>query len=585
MKFFSLIILVILIIPIMVSATNNTEPIYADKNFIEVNYREYNEEYGLISAETREGSGMDWYVYVVRLEEGEIENFDDYYQVSSDKRSVFESEDEVVEILYAPAKSFFRKLNVGDLLVDAVCGLMGGPMVKSADSVAINKEEKAVYLIRAYSGALGLRDDKEERNFVKNSIDEGKDRNRMAFNLNLVTFGFDTFNLFYDTGSLGDGAKVIVSKAAPKIITRLSIYDEDGNLLEGMLETVRDIGDIVLKEQSDYLVSFTADAVQVKTLSRFSSFISNVSKAALSVVELSGKISKGGEILNRVYDFAYAATPLETAYIANTDFVEDIEEKIDEEEGVEEESEKSEENMDETEELDDASEYSEDSTGDEGVDEIDDVADEVYEAPVVMGNDEKLGNASKISGDIRDMSGNELNRLADNQPADLAARLINEGPEIIIYVDNISSALERLINKGYAKTVVGQIIKETSLKEFGGNTLNDMADHAPAELTARLSIDKTEEIIHVDNISSALERLIDRGYAKQVVNDVIDVVSLREFGGNTLNDMADHAPAELYARLLNESAEIIKRVDSYSSAIERIEDAGHNVDNIRALLD
>ena len=69
---------------------------------------------------------MDWVTYVVQLDPSEAGTADGLLKKTASNRSTFKSEDNVVGMIYVPAKSTWRYLDVSSVISDAIMGAAFG---------------------------------------------------------------------------------------------------------------------------------------------------------------------------------------------------------------------------------------------------------------------------------------------------------------------------------------------------------------------------------------------------------------------------------------------------------------------------
>ena len=296
-------------------------PLYLDRDFVDVNlYRSSDEKMYTIAAESRENGGVDWLVYVIKLNNNDFSSIEDYLLKSYDNRTIFPSEDNVVEVLYAPAKSWAKNLDITGNAIDFLLKEGGYNTVDSvADSVDVPIDDNAIYIIRAYSGALGLRDDKEEWKFVYDSVDRSKERLFMASATNIVSLSMDIASVYYSTENMleKEGFLKAAGKSMTKISPRITVYFQQKQSKKELLKIVQETTETIMKDFADYLIMYSIEYGKVKALNKWVSLTSNSMKAALDVVNITDKISKGGQVFDRVSSFVYSATPLETSYISS----------------------------------------------------------------------------------------------------------------------------------------------------------------------------------------------------------------------------------------------------------------------------
>ena len=296
-------------------------PLYSDRDFVNINLsKSSDKKMYTITAESRENGGVDWLVYVIKLNNDYFSSTEDLLLKSYDNRTTFPSEDNVIEVLYAPAKSWAKKLDITGNFVETLLeeGLGYNTASSIADSVDVPIDDNAIYIIRAYSGALGLRDDETERKFIYESIDEGKNRQRMALFTNIVSVAMDIASIYYSTENILDKEGFIKStgKSISKVTPCVTAYTQkEQSTKKEFLEIVHEAFEIIMKDYADYLIDRELDKAKVTVLNKYVSLASNSCKAALDVVMISDKISKGGQVFDRAYTFVYTATPLETSYV------------------------------------------------------------------------------------------------------------------------------------------------------------------------------------------------------------------------------------------------------------------------------
>lgn len=318
------------------------EPIYVDQDMLEITIEEdYKKDGYKIGAkyidfgdiDWLDFGDIDWTVYIIKLKPEDIKSQDDLNKKVFDNHTVFSSEATDIETVFVPANSFWRVLDVVSLLIDSAINLI----IDNQDTATVPKDEEAVYLVRAYSGALGLQDDKEEQQFVINDVDLGQERNNNARLINIVSAVVDVSSLlltFTSDMNKNPRFKRIILKTIDIIRKDNAIVmtkdDDTDRAVNRLLMVINSSANIFAEEMVIFTANNLTDKVKkevaAKTATKATKFIASNGKAAINTVNFLHHISKGGQLLNRVYDLVYAATPLETAYIVNKELPEETEE-------------------------------------------------------------------------------------------------------------------------------------------------------------------------------------------------------------------------------------------------------------------
>lgn len=258
---------------------------------------------------------LDWMSYVTCLE---TEDYTDITSKVNDKRAVYGNEQVAEEMLYVPSKNYLQYIDISGLVADVLVDRF-----VSASHVEIEPNECDVYLIRSYSGALGLKDDPEERSFAVTNLDQGVTRMNAALTANLVVGGVDAVSVFFPTQIAGDASlwgeiiAVAVAKASAKQGVLMLAEDGPAEAPE-ILETMKEIGSSILTTSFDIGVEHVAvEGARRSVLERTSTFIGNVVDAGFSVVDGLGKANSVGQVALRASGLI-AVSPLETAYAITT---------------------------------------------------------------------------------------------------------------------------------------------------------------------------------------------------------------------------------------------------------------------------
>ncbi|MCK5590901.1 MAG: hypothetical protein KAI72_02995, partial [Candidatus Pacebacteria bacterium] len=350
---FSVFLFFIIFASIARAEEKTPELIYIDHDYIDIKVSKSKKQNSYkISAESKDGGGADWLVYVIRLNENEISSHKDFQlKIDDNNRVKYLSEADVVEMIYVPSKSYFRYVDIPEIIIETVVG----KVFDNEDTATISVNDNSIYLIRAYSGALGIIDDRTERQSIKDEIDFGEERLQEAVMANIISGGFDAASLIIPATSLLDDAdakKIIIisfKKAAVEIYLLTNIKDPPPGADE-FLMALNKVSSTVILDVTQYLAKKTAKEAQKGALKKLGSFLSKSADIALKSVNFSHKVSKLGQIADRIYTMTLSATPSETSYIVNKKF----------EEQMEEDAQDMDENMDEdTSEIDDSENNSE----------------------------------------------------------------------------------------------------------------------------------------------------------------------------------------------------------------------------------
>lgn len=301
-------------IPFVKADSQKPEIYYSDRDYITVNITEKDEKYSL-NIESKNLGAVDWIGYIFPLTPTSFESSNDFYEKTKNNRSVYNIENhQPLGIVYAKAKSFFRYLDIISSGVDwAMHKVFGNPF---RDTLTIPTKEENIYLIRAYSGGWGKFTDPSEKSFVREKVYRGDERDRQAVILNISLATFDTLGVFIPLADFyGDQLNAIIEAGLRRANTITTI--KGLTQAETKAET---------KEVIKYLSSIAANTGETSLLKagkiikdeatqNFFKFISRSCKIAIKVVNVGRKISKAGQVVDRIVQMVTTATPLETSYV------------------------------------------------------------------------------------------------------------------------------------------------------------------------------------------------------------------------------------------------------------------------------
>ena len=281
---------------------------YADKDYITMDLS--GEKDFTFNIESKNGGSVDWVGYVIELDAKEFSSLSDLQKKAKDKRTTYIDEKVSADkIIYAQAKSYFRYIDVISAAIDYAAEKVFGSAIE--DTAALSDDSGKIYLIRAYSGSLGKSDDPQEKAFVRKSLTQGKERDTQAAALNIFAVALDTFGLFvpYDSTFKQDDLKRIAAIGLSEATHAFGEVD----VMSGRGDA-KDIFEIIVRSSKSMLKEFVEIAEKEAT-KNFLRLISKNAEMAIKAINITNKISKGGKIVDRVYQMEWQATPLETSYV------------------------------------------------------------------------------------------------------------------------------------------------------------------------------------------------------------------------------------------------------------------------------
>lgn len=266
---------------------------------------------------SKEGGGVDWVGYVIKLNAKDFASALDLEAKAKDKRSTYPDEGAVVGTVYAEAKSVFRYLDVVHLLVDAAVQAVF--QTDLVPTVSVAPDADAIYLVRAYSGGWGKDRDAQEKTFVRERVNRGKERDQQALAVNIFAATLDGVSLFIplDKTIAASDLKLIAAAGLAELTRALGQPDIMQGKGDG--QDLLRISGAAAKQMAiktgEILAQRAAAGAATKN---FFGFLGRHLELAASVVNIAEKGSKLGKIGDRIYQLVYTATPLETGYLVST---------------------------------------------------------------------------------------------------------------------------------------------------------------------------------------------------------------------------------------------------------------------------
>ena len=301
-------VLIVELIPfsLLVNAQTKKRLVYSDDHdYIDVLTTEKDNTLNMY-IETDEFHSVDWVGYVSRLDPKQFRSAEDFNYRSSLRRTVFSDEGEQLGIIYAGSKSWFRYADVIGIAIKKAEEKVIGKAF--ADTVSIPSNKDSIYLIRSFSGSWGVGYDKDEKNFVKNQVYEGKERDANALSLNLGTAALDLMGIIIPLADFT--SQEVEEIAVLSIQSGLSSFSRMGDKapdLNDFMEIVIDINSAILKKVTSGLIK--------SATTNLTGFLAKNSAILVKAIDVGGKLSNGGMILDRATQMILTATPLETAYL------------------------------------------------------------------------------------------------------------------------------------------------------------------------------------------------------------------------------------------------------------------------------
>jgi len=293
---------------VLVNAQTDSKNIYyADQDYITVKVDQGQNNY-LLSIDSKNLGALDWTGYVFPLKTEDFPSPEDFQQKVKNNRSLYPDETKPIGLIYAPAKSLFRYLDVLSVVIDyAADKIFGGAII---DTVSVPADQAAIYLVRAYSGSWGKLNDPGEKAFVREQLTNGKARDDAALSLNIFDVVLDAASLIipFDKSLSPDDLQKIGTAGLTEVSRKLSQPD----FLQGGAN-LTDLYQVAVSGSSAMLNEFI-NLLTDQAAKNFVRFITKNSQLAVGFVNLSDKISKGGKIADRLAQLLTLATPLETSY-------------------------------------------------------------------------------------------------------------------------------------------------------------------------------------------------------------------------------------------------------------------------------
>jgi len=512
-------------------------PFYADQDYITINKVECKDKEGkdayCLRAETKALAASDWIVFVIRLNPDNFSSFQDLKNKSKDKRAVYESEGEVVDVLYAESKNFYDYFDFVSIAADLV--VKKTLNTDFSDSATIPKtNDGSVYMIRAYSGGTGALNDLQEKDFVLKKVDEGQERHIAARNMNYFLSILQVVEFYGEPLFLGGGIdkkiaagegkaikeKILYAGIAPALAegTQLGEPGTSGPDSKDFWEMAYESTKAMMSEYVNIMVKQSISEGKKKALENYANM--SIKNCGLAIKDYNAlkDFLKATSVTQRYTDMALFTTPIETSYImpntAISKIVEDDPLKQDIQNYVQQ-----------------IQSIHPDMLADFGNDKIESVENvdtqiqgeennQVNEQPQNNQSQDQAGNSAFGDVDLKKLGVHELNDLAYRNPEAMLARLKGESKETIEYISEGSNrgynVLRTLAGKGYAKEVISEVIEVVDLKKLGVHELNDLAYRNPEAMLARLKGESKETIEYISEGSNrgynVLRTLAGKGY-------------------------------------------------------------------------
>lgn len=447
-------------------------PFYADKDYITIKMAECKDKEGkdayCLKAETRALAASDWIVFVIRLNPDNFSSFQDLQNKSADKRAVYNSEGEVVDVLYAESKNFYDYFDLVSTAADFI--VQDELKIDFSDSATIPKtNDGSIYMIRAYSGGTGALNDLQEKEFVLKNVDAGQERHIMARNMNLFLSILQFFEFYAEPLFLGGNIDELIAAGDEKAIkekilfagirpalaegTHLGEPGTNGPDSNDFWEMFYESSKAMMSEAVNIMVKQSISEAKKQTLKNYANMCIKNSGLAIKDYNALSDFLKTTSVTQRYTDMALFTTPVETSYvmpdtaiskiIENDPLKKDIQNYVQQIQSVHP-----------------------DLSADFGASKIEGTANADpqiqgegneqanEQSPSGQGQSQKTDAAAAFGGiDLKKLSAVELNLLAEKSPAAMLARLKGESKETIEYISESnghgSTVLRSLANAGY----------------------------------------------------------------------------------------------------------------------------------------
>ena len=322
----TLIAMVSLLLPsglVLAQDQEKKEFFYADQDYISIKVNDGDKS--LIDMESKNGGAVDWLGYVIELDPSLFESKVDFENQAKGNRALYDQEATNLKVMYAKAKSYFRYLDVWSLAIDyAVEAIFG---LEFIDGTTL-PDNDSIYLVRAYSGGFGLGGDATEKDFVRRQVKSGQVRDNAALAMNVFAGALDAVSLFLPLDKTFSESDFKEIATAGLSAASQSLGDPD--TMQGaagqkeFLELSARTGKAILSKAGNVLVAKLAGQKGVK---EFFGFVGRNLEIAVKVVDVTDKVSHGGQLLARAGQMVFLATPLETAYIVPASVMTELENK------------------------------------------------------------------------------------------------------------------------------------------------------------------------------------------------------------------------------------------------------------------
>ncbi|KAF0221282.1 MAG: Cna B domain-containing [Geobacteraceae bacterium] len=281
------------------AVTSSATPYYSYQDYITVSATKNGSVYDITEGCKNIG-GVDWLAEVMKLDSSQFASSNDFQLKASASRTLYQNERaNVLGRLEAPAKSYFRYFDVLELTSDGISSVLFGNPAKKA--VSVSATEDGVYLIRSYSGAWG---DKDLKSFVRGQVSNGSTMDTRSIINNLTTASLDSLSVFVDIKNvpLDTAIKAGLNVATDKVN---AIVQADNPKMKDVVAVASDVLMAMFKETA-------SNVAQVGLPNMFG----KVGKIiAGSLIDVPGKISSGGKVVDRIGQMLTSATAMETVIV------------------------------------------------------------------------------------------------------------------------------------------------------------------------------------------------------------------------------------------------------------------------------
>jgi hypothetical protein len=290
-------------------ATTAAPIYYADQDYITVIANPSTPSVYDLSVANKNGGGIDWFAEVMQLNPSQFNSLNDLQSKASDYRSLYVDERvNWLGELDAPAKSFFRYLDVISTAIKWLSSSLLGEVIK--DKITVPSNVDGIYLVRAYSGGWGQLFNPGEKSFVRTQVTHGSNMDTKSLVLNVTAAAFDGVSIFLPIDANSSNLdKILLAGFSVATSKATAILNKPDPQLSDVLSITLDVFNAMLSKASNNLVTNNTITNSVlKTVSRIGDGIAKT-------INVPKKIGSIGKLVDRAYELLTIATPLESIVV------------------------------------------------------------------------------------------------------------------------------------------------------------------------------------------------------------------------------------------------------------------------------